>query len=498
MNMPVVWTIGGSDSGGGAGIQADLHTMANFGIHGCSVITAVTAQNTKSVTAINPISTLMISQQISSLNSDLPPCAIKTGMLYSSQTVQAVSAYLNDINAPLVLDPVMVATSGDSLIQSGFIESIRNKLLTRASIVTANIQETEKLLGRLLIEQDNVESFDKEIELAAEDLLCLGVKAVLIKGGDRVCSDLYSQDYFSDGNTKFWITSNRLNRNNTHGSGCALASAIACGLANGYSLTDALVIAKSYVTGAIRQAKKIGSGSMNLFHVPFNCHEEDFPWITQTAKAGRQRPEFSSCLIEAPLGFYPIIDSKDLLLKLIKAGSTLVQLRIKHLSGSELEREIKECIDISHKYNCRLFINDYWELAIKYNAYGVHLGQEDLLDSDVYALEKAGIKLGISTHCHSEVARALGVRPSYIAIGPIFDTTTKIMDFPPQGVSGFKYWRKVLSYPLVAIGGIFLDNAKQILEAGADAISVVRDISNATEVEKQCQKWLRLWEKIDY
>src|SRR5262249_53219508 len=154
-------------------------------------------------------------------------------------------------------------------------------------------------------------------------------------------------------------------------------------------------------------------------------------------------------------------DSCDWLRKLLPLGVKTAQLRIKKLDGKELEDEIASAIELAKKYQCRLFINDYWELAVRFSAYGIHLGQEDLLKADIERIHSAGLRLGVSTHCYSEVARALALRPSYLAIGPIHATTTKEMKFAPQGIEALKRWRRTLRYPLVAIGGCILDNTHE-------------------------------------
>jgi len=139
-----------------------------------------------------------------------------------------------------------------------------------------------------------------------------------------------------------------------------------------------------------------------------------------------------------------------------------------------------------------LFINDYWELAARFSAYGVHLGQDDLRKADIKQIHSAGLRLGVSTHCYREVARALSLRPSYFAIGPIHATTTKDMKFAPQGIEALKRWRRTLSYPLVAIGGLFLDNAQEAINGGADGVAVVRDISQSSDINKRVSQWLAL------
>ena len=165
-----------------------------------------------------------------------------------------------------------------------------------------------------------------------------------------------------------------------------------------------------------------------------------------------------------PLGAYPLVDRADKLEILFSLGITTAQLRVKDLKNEALEKEIIKAIEISNKYNARLFINDFWELAIKHKAYGIHLGQEDLIDADLEAIHKANIRLGLSTHTTKEIEMALEIEPSYLAIGPIFETTSKIVNYDTVGIEELKKWSQNVPYPIVAIGGINLDNIQDIIE----------------------------------
>lgn len=188
--------------------------------------------------------------------------------------------------------------------------------------------------------------------------------------------------------------------------------------------------------------------------------------------------KFPNCGPE-PVGLYPIVDRAHWLQTLLPLGVTTIQLRIKDLTGHALESEIKQSVLIAKQYSARLFINDYWQLALKHQAYGVHLGQEDLSDANIDLLSQAGLRLGISTHCEEEVLRACSVKPSYIAFGPIYATTSKIMAFAPQGIEQLKYRVQSLNYPVVAIGGITLARLPEIMAAGADGIALISAITQA-------------------
>jgi hydroxymethylpyrimidine kinase/phosphomethylpyrimidine kinase/thiamine-phosphate diphosphorylase len=481
-SSPVVWTVAGSDSGGGAGIQADLKTMNALGVHACSVITALTAQNTLGVRRIEYPSLEMLTEQLEALRADLSPVAVKIGMLGEPAGIRCIVDTIKTCQAFIVCDPVLVATSGDPLLHADALHILKHELLPHVDLLTPNWTETESLLGIPILTSDCVEA-------AADAFLALGVRSVLIKGGHG--NSKFSQDFYSDGQTRCWLTSPRQETKHHHGTGCTLSAAITACIGLGHDLLDAVVIGKAYVNQGLRNAPGLGQGCGPLAHSGWPEHEPDLPWLTPNAEAGTARYSFPDCG-SMPLGFYPIINRADWLLKLLPLGVTTVQLRIKDLEGEALADEIARAIVIARDYDARLFINDYWELALRYGAYGVHLGQGDLETANLVLLAQKNIRLGISTHCYSEVARALAIRPSYIAIGPVFHTTTKSMTFAPQGLDALRQWRKLLPFPLVAIGGIFLENAPEVVACGVDAVSVVRDLTQTDNLEQRVHDWLAL------
>jgi thiamine-phosphate diphosphorylase len=180
---------------------------------------------------------------------------------------------------------------------------------------------------------------------------------------------------------------------------------------------------------------------------------------------------------DKPLGIYPIVDRARKLKPLYECGITTAQLRVKDLSGSELEDEVVYAIELSRQYNVRFFLNDYWQLAIKHQAYGVHLGQEDIQECDIQAIHSANLRLGISSHTPKEIEIALGFEPSYLAIGPIFEPISKKMAYDNVGVERLKQWSSYVDYPIVAIGGITQENISEVVgnASGIAMISAVLD-----------------------
>jgi hydroxymethylpyrimidine/phosphomethylpyrimidine kinase len=259
----IALTIAGSDSGGGAGIQADLKTFAALGVYGASVITALTAQNTRGVTGIHDVPADFITAQIDAVFSDLAVDAVKIGMLSQVAAIEAVAAGLARHHATnIVLDPVMVATSGDRLLANEAIEALRTKLMPRAMVVTPNLPEAAALLDRPPARDE------AEMEAQARALLPFGAQAVLIKGGHGTSEE--SVDLLVDASGVTRLAAKRIVTKNTHGTGCTLSSAIAAGLAKGLTLHDAVGQAKDYVTAAIAAADALqvghGHGPLHHFH----------------------------------------------------------------------------------------------------------------------------------------------------------------------------------------------------------------------------------------
>ncbi|ELZ8935036.1 thiamine phosphate synthase [Cronobacter dublinensis] len=193
------------------------------------------------------------------------------------------------------------------------------------------------------------------------------------------------------------------------------------------------------------------------------------------------------------LGLYPVVDSVGWIAHLLEAGVRTLQLRIKDKTDADVEADVRAAIDLGKRYHARLFINDYWRLAIKHQAYGVHLGQEDLQTADLNALRAAGLRLGVSTHDDMEIDVALAVRPSYIALGHVFPTQTKQMPSAPQGLAQLTaHVQRLGDYPTVAIGGISLARAPAVLETGVGSIAVVSAITQAADWRAATQQLLEL------
>lgn len=248
--LPIALTIAGSDSGGGAGIQADLKTFAALGVHGASAITCLTAQNPKRVLGIEPCSPAMLRRQLEAIFQELPPAAIKTGMLFSASNVKIVAGFLEKSIAPLVVDPVLISTSGTRLLQPAALKIVMDRLLPLATLVTPNLSEAEILSGQPI-------SSLPEMGVAAWQIHSRWGCAVLIKGG-HLRGSRDARDLFYDGKNGVILSAPFVKSLRTHGTGCVYSAAICAALAQGQPLLPAVRMGKQFITQAIHHSYRIG------------------------------------------------------------------------------------------------------------------------------------------------------------------------------------------------------------------------------------------------
>ncbi|WP_298442116.1 thiamine phosphate synthase [uncultured Ferrimonas sp.] len=511
---PIVWTIAGSDSGGGAGIQADLLTIHDLGGHGCSAITAVTAQNSVAVTHIAPLSASSLVAQLDALWADLPPQAIKIGLLADAAQIELLAVWLQARQSqlpPIILDPVLVASSGarlsapsDSAVVTRF-----DPLLPLVTLITPNGDELAALTGVAI-------DSPQAVVHACEQLCGRGAKAVLAKGGHfdhfaDACHQRQCVDLLYQGQQRQLFVGERINTHNTHGSGCTLAAALATTLALGYDLLDGVTVTRAYLHNGLQASCQLGQGPGPLARTGWPTQLASFPRIAlASSELGRAYGMVAHLRHTAPksaaamqstdklptyqfvgcgtkqLGVYPVVDSLAWVERLLALGVKTLQLRIKSRSPQQVEADIAAAIACGKRHHARLFINDYWQLAIKHGAYGVHLGQEDLADADLAAIQAAGLRLGLSTHGYYEIARAHSLGPSYIALGHVFATPTKQMASAPQGLTRLKRYAQLLQphYPTVAIGGIDIRCAAAVAQCGVGSIAVVRAVTESADPQQ--------------
>lgn len=485
---PSVIAIGGSDSFGMSGIQMDNQVIRAMGCHSVNVITATTAQNNQSVLAFHPVDENTLQTQAQSL-SCMENWPIKSGLILP-ENILWLAQWVKQSRSLYICDPIFTTTSGLSIKTNQHIQLFKEHILPLCDLITPNIDEAELLAGNTIHTQEDMIN-------AAKALTEHGAKAVYIKGGHLLHSKPYIQDFYYSKEKQFWLNQKKMDERNSRGTGCALASAIASALALGYTMPDAVVIGNMAIHQGFRQSyaiKNYATGELEKGPILINHFPDeqiDLPYLTGQHDFNFNADAFPACK-HLPLGLYPIVGSFNELEQIISSGIKIAQLRIKDLAEEELENSIAHAVTLAERYQCQLFINDHWQLAIKHRAYGVHLGQEDLESADIQALKNAGLRLGISTHCHYEVARAHSFKPSYIACGPVFPTQTKIMPWTPLKPEGLNYWTKLLHYPVVAIGGIKENQLQNIQKQGASGIAMITAISQSENPHRTTAQFVEL------
>ncbi|MCF2949151.1 bifunctional hydroxymethylpyrimidine kinase/phosphomethylpyrimidine kinase [Paraglaciecola aquimarina] len=512
-SRPVVWSIAASDSGGGAGIQADNLTIHDLGGHSCNIVTGTTAQNSTVVAGVEATSECMLLAQLNCLANDMPPQAIKIGVLMNVSQVRTIRVWLqNELGKleaqlgrkiPVIWDPVMLATAGQALTESNLSPSLKDylKLAKQVSLITPNYQELD-FLTQENANQDEQGSWQQKIELLKNSTNT----NVLFTGGEQ--ADKIATDWLAA--TKLEHTSlhhqqqligfctNKIVTANNHGTGCTLSSAIASAMALGHPMLDAICIAKAYVTQGLVKGYQIGQGPGVLARDGWPNKLEYFPKIEMPRypKLALQH-KVSFAKVKTPLQIYPVTQSLKVLEQVLKAGALTVQLRIKQPKDiSLLEEDIQQAIGLGRKYQAQVFINDHWQLAIKHGAFGVHLGQEDVLEVDLEQISLAGLALGLSSHGYFEMLLIQQLSPSYLAIGHIFPTPTKSMPSQPQGLQKLARYCQLLKgkIPLVAIGGIEQQNLAQIAQTNVDDVAVVRAVEQAENPGLSWKNLQHQWE----
>ncbi|HHW7473615.1 TPA: thiamine phosphate synthase [Mannheimia haemolytica] len=479
----VIWTVAGSDSCAGAGLQTDLHTFHDFNLVGCSVVTSVTAQHPHGVLCVTPVDDHTFRQQFEALLVQGYPNAIKIGLLCSQAQVEILCEYIQKIRAEsshycyVVYDPVAVASSGQALSDSILLPIVQQKLYPLVDLITPNGTELA------LLSDTEIQTFG-DVKTASHKLFAQGIKAVLAKGGHFEWLGETVRDYLLTANEIYAFSHARQQSVNTHGTGCTYASAVGAMLATGFDLADAVTVATAYLQKGL--SEKQGRGQTALSSLCHTGYPDDIACFPQTEliSAPLKLPKEPFAPTEYQLGLYPVVDSVKWLERLILVGVKTLQIRIKNRPLAEIEQEIAHSVALAKQHNVRLFVNDYWQLAMKYQAYGVHLGQEDLATADLNAIQQSGLRLGVSTHCYFEIMRALAVKPSYIAFGHVFPTQTKVMPSQPQGLTNLaKYVALVapLNIPTVAIGGINEQSIENVMHTGVGSAAVVSAVTQAKD-----------------
>nr|GEU80943.1 thiamine biosynthetic bifunctional enzyme TH1, chloroplastic isoform X1 [Tanacetum cinerariifolium] len=482
--IPHVLTVAGSDSGAGAGIQADLKACAACGVYCSTVITAVTAQNTLGVQDVSVLSEESLAAQLRSVLSDMRVDVVKTGMLPSVAMVKILHDSLKQFPVQaLVVDPVMVSTSGDVLAGPSILDSFRHDLLPMADIVTPNLKEASALLGGLQLETVT------DMRTAAKSLHDMGPRNVLVKGGDLPSSS-DAVDIFFDGKDFYELRSSRIKTRNTHGTGCTMASCIAAELAKGSSMLSAVKVAKQYVETALEYSK-----SLNIGKGPQGPFDHLFKLKRNAISSSRLQPFEPSDLF-----LYAVTDSgmnkrwgrsiTDAVKAAIEGGATIVQIREKDAETGEFLEAAKACLEICRAHSVPLLINDRVDIALACDADGVHVGQSDMPVKTVRSLLGPTKIIGVSCKTPEHALKAWEDGADYIGSGGVFPTNTKANN-RTIGLDGLKEVCLASKLPVVAIGGINLSNAKSVMELGVvnlEGVAVVSALFDRESVEGETKK----------
>ncbi|MGP1516289.1 MAG: bifunctional hydroxymethylpyrimidine kinase/phosphomethylpyrimidine kinase [Ottowia sp.] len=505
---PVVWSIAGTDSGGGAGLAADQRAAQALGVHLCPVVAAVTAQNSQAVRQVFTLPAGQLEAQLAALDDDMLPAVIKTGLLGSAENVRLLARWVDALRqragvrpVALVIDPVLGASTGAAFADDETLTAYRQWLLPRASLITPNAREAARLCGET--RPDPVRH--------AQDLIGMGAQAVCITGGDPFpapqpaaeAAQDWAADWLHTPHASGWLALPRQRpAPHTHGTGCTFATAAASALALGFVAADALVLAKMATAHAIASGYPAGQGAgpvcaasgfaASARHMPvLTWDDEPLPAIDYSlfASAPARLPDAGG-----DIGLYAIADHVDLLQSCLAAGVPTVQLRVKAPPAPDdawraaLRPTLLRAMSASARAGARLFINDHWALALELcrerpdlaGRTGLHLGQEDLAaltSARRRELAASGLPLGISSHTLWELARARSLSPAYIACGPIWPTTTKHMPWQPQGLDNLAWWAAVAGRPVTAIGGILTPaQVADVAQARASGVCLVRGL----------------------
>jgi len=474
---PAVLLIGGLDPQGCAGITADIQTVSTHQCHPVPLVTCLTEQTSQGLMHTGALTEDEFMGQYKTCVADFDIAAIKIGLIPNLVIARCIGRILEQHDVPIIYDPVLASTSGGIAVTDDVQQFIVQELLKKITLLTPNLPELATLT-----------QIDA-LEPATNKLLSSGLKACLVKGGHA--DSVWASDYFNDAENTFYVYQEKINKD-VRGTGCVLASSIASHLAFGQDIRDAMVLAKAYVNQGIRQADELGCYTV-FKHSMTEMQLQDLPKLCYDPNLIGTQFDFPAC--PKRLGIYPVVDSSDWIDKLIQENIKTIQLRIKDVTDKVRHQEIKRAVSYCND-SIAFFVNDYWQAAIEENAYGIHLGQEDLHDANLIEIEQAGLRLGISTHSYWELARALAVNPSYIALGPVFETTSKQMPFAPQGIERVKLWTKLLGdkYPLVAIGGIDQQRAETLKQTGVGSVAMISAITQADDYIQATQDLISSWQ----
>ncbi len=482
-NKPAILLISGMDPQGCAGISSDIQTVQNHHAHPVPLLTGLTEQTQSGLSAMGALQAEQFMAQYQCCIADFAIKAIKIGLITDITIAHCIVDIIQQHPVPIVWDPVLTSSQHGATVSKEIQQYLLAELLPYVTVTTPNLPELSELT--------NLETNSHyAVNQASDYLLSLGAKSVLVKGGHAASE--WAVDYFASYNTAFYSYTKKVNKS-VRGTGCALASSLACHLAFDHDIRDGIILAKAYLQRGIRQCQQMGP-YYTLYHGQTAPILQDMPRLCYQPEQIGQSYQFPKT--PPQLGIYPVVDNADWVEKLVNEGIKTIQLRVKDLTTEQRQAEILKATKSSRdKQNIALFINDFWQDAITNKAFGVHLGQEDLDEANLKQIAQAGLCLGVSTHSYWELARALAINPSYIALGPIFETTSKQMPFAPQGIKRLQQWVSLLQdeYPVVAIGGINKQRAEKLKATGVSSVAMISAITKAENYQQVTRELIQCW-----
>lgn len=462
---PIVLTIAGSDPSGGAGIQADIKTISALGGYAASVITAVTVQNTCGVQSVFPLPASVVEGQLRAVLDDLHVQAVKIGMLQDAAIIRTIASVLREYRpAYVVLDPVMVSSSGHPLLSEEAFRAMVDELFPLATLITPNLPEAEALLTAC-----SPESFPadpkgqfvwtaEKMEQAAGSLLTCRSEAVLLKGGHLEGDERMDVLAVRTGEGAYRLsrfTHNRIDTQNTHGTGCTLSSAIATGLAKGYSLEKSVAAAKEYLSCALEAGRNVrvgkGHGPADFFFAP--------------------SPSLRMGLLKIIVITWPefLPDEAATLTTLFQSGLERLHLRKPQASAEELEELIRQ---IPAEYYSRMVLHDHFQLAVRYGLGGVHLNRRNPSPPPAF-------KGTVSCSCHSLEEVEMAKRTcNYVSLSPVFDSISKTgyrSAFTPESLHEALV-NGIIDDKVMALGGVDCTNIRQVQAMGFGGAMILGEI----------------------
>ena len=473
--------ISGLEANGFAGTVRDIQVSMALGISASAIVTMLTAQNSHGMTVNQAVPVKVIIEQLKNLLAI--PKVIKIGALPNKEISTAIAQWLQTLNANkpnVILDPIYASSGDASRFSKQTLTNVLEPLLPFIDLLTPNNAELRRLTPALnrgysadiniINYLENKPSFRGRLLVKSvnENASAPDVKDILAK---RSC--VLELIYFSQPKQTAAM----------RGTGCLLSTAIACALCEDHPIESAVALASAYLSRELSARKGLVATSTALPQIDWPMNIIYYPQIHLENVTSSLNNAFPA--LDINQGLYPIVDTSEWILKLAKLGVRTIQLRVKDKPLHEVRDEVKRAIEISQTFELQLCINDYWQLAIEFGAYGVHLGQEDLQSANLEKVLSSGLRLGVSTHGDYEFLLARNLRPSYLAVGAIYPTQTKDMSNKIQGLKRLeRYCQMAGSIPIVAIGGISIKNIEQVLEKGPNFVAVVSAITQSPTPEK--------------